>query len=58
MIPQLNYKLDACNDILLSRLCCVEENNHTFNEIETGYEKSSCHLYVDENNALLEEKLE
>jgi len=29
------------------RLCCID----TFNEIEAGYEKSSCYAYVDENNA-------
>jgi len=26
------------NDFLLRRLCRVDENKHTFNEIEAGYE--------------------
>jgi len=30
-----------CTDFLLS-ICCVDENNHTFNEIEVGYESSLC----------------
>jgi len=32
---------------------CVNESNHTFNEIETGYKMSSCFVYVDENHASL-----
>ena len=35
------------------RLCCVDENNHTFDEIEAGYKMSSYYVYVDENYASL-----
>lgn len=41
------------NDFLVSRLCCVVENGNPFNYIEAGYEKSSCYVYFDENNASL-----
>jgi len=30
-----------------------DENNHAFNEIEAGYERSSCYVNVDEINASL-----
>jgi len=40
-------------NFLLNRQCCVDENNHIFNEIEAGYEMNSCYAYVDENNASL-----
>ena len=45
--------MNACDDLLLSRLFCIGENNHTFNEIEAEYGMSSCYLYVAENNASL-----
>jgi len=50
-------RLDAYNYFfisLLSKLCCVDENNHTFDEIEAGCEMSSCYdVYVYENNSSL-----
>ena len=32
----LNYKLNACNDSLLS-MCCIDENKASVSEIEAGY---------------------
>ena len=40
-------------DFLLSKLCCVNENYHTFNELEAGYEMSSCYICIVENNVSL-----
>ena len=47
--------MHACNYLFLRRMCCVDKNNHALNEIEVGYEWSSCYVsvYVDGNNVPL-----
>ena len=43
-------ELQTRNDFQLNKLCCVDDNNHTFNGIETGCERSSCWSHADETN--------
>jgi len=47
--------MHASKDFLFSMLCCVDENNHTFNEIEAGYKISYCYVHADENKASFNE---